>query len=68
MFPYHHVADKDALLDAMAARARSLRAAIRAHPWAPGTIQSALLCHRDAVLANLTGNDFPCGSPATPSQ
>lgn len=40
MFPYHHVADKDALLDTMAARARSLRAAIRAHPWAPGTIQS----------------------------
>ena len=74
MSPYHHVADKDALLGAMAARARSLRAAhpgssvgaghdpVTAHPG------SALLCHRDAVLANLTGNGFPCGSPATPSQ
>lgn len=83
---YHHLAGKDALLDALAdwvltqielpdpaapwrpamtARAASLRAALSAHPWALGLIDSrrtpgpAHLHHHDAVLGSLRGDGFP---------
>lgn len=50
---------------AMAERAGSARAAIAAHPWALGLIESrrtpgpALLAHHDAVLGCLRSNGFP---------
>lgn len=82
---YHHVAGKEALLDAladvvlgrvelpdaadawrpaMAARARSARDVLGAHPWAIGLVESrtapgpSLLRHHEAVLANLLRSGF----------
>jgi AcrR family transcriptional regulator len=82
---YHHIAGKEALLDAlgdwifdrigtpgadqewreaMAARARSVRAVLSAHPWALSLIETrraggaATFVHHDAVLGTLRRGGF----------
>lgn len=88
---YHHVANKDDLLDGMVDhvfgevalppagadwkpalrdRSRSLRAALRRHPWALALMESrsspgpATLCHHDAVLGCLRTNGFTVAGAA----